>query len=166
MRVVVQDANVIFDLIDCDIFELFFQLDFEVVTTSLVLREISDAEQLRACQGAVDADGLEVIEISTIEYLRLQALDLPGLKVADRSVLRIAEDRKAFLLTGDGRLRKTAKSINVTVCGTLWVFDQLIASELLTYAEARAKLTHLREINPRLPQAEIEKRLLAWSEQG
>lgn len=163
MKLIVQDANVIFDLIDCDIFELFFSLELEVITTSLVLDEINQPVQKKACQTVIRKELLHVVEISTMEYLRLNALDLPGLKVADRSVLKLAETRQAALLTGDGKLRRTAKELNVEVCGTLWIFDQLVKSELISHADAHAKLMRLREVNQRLPQKEIEKRLKAWS---
>ena len=57
MRLVVQDANIIIDLMECDLFERFFHLDLEVVTTSLVLdetrdfRNVKDARQSYAKRG-------------------------------------------------------------------------------------------------------------------
>lgn len=162
MRIAVQDANIIIDLIDCGIFELFFRLELEVVTSSLVLGEITESSQKKACQAVVRKKWLNVVEISTLDYLRLQGLDLPGLSVPDRSVLELAEVREASLLTGDGRLRKAAKSSDVDVRGILWVFDQLVGDGLLPKKEARAKLAVLKERNQRLPKAEIEKRLKAW----
>ncbi|MFO8026822.1 MAG: hypothetical protein R6U56_04080 [Opitutales bacterium] len=162
MRIAVQDANIIIDLIDCGIFELFFRLELEVVTSSLVLGEITESSQRKACQTVVRKKWLNVVEISTLDYLRLQGLDLPGLSVPDRSVLELAEVREASLLTGDGRLRKAAKSSALDVRGILWVFDQLVDDGLLPKKEARAKLAELKERNQRLPKAEIEKRLKAW----
>lgn len=162
MRIAVQDANIIIDLIDCGIFELFFRLELEVVTSSLVLGEITESSQKKACQAVVRKKWLNVVEISTLDYLRLQGLDLPGLSVPDRSVLELAEVREASLLTGDGRLRKAAKSSALDVRGILWVFDQLVDDGLLPKKEARAKLAELKERNQRLPKAEIEKRLKTW----
>lgn len=162
MKLFVQDANIIIDLIDCEIFELFFLLELEVVTTSLVLGEIVERRQREACQAVTRKEWLQVIEISTIEYLRLQALELPGLSVADRSVLELAAGRSACLLTGDGRLRKAAAHSEVDVRGVLWVFDQLVGKGLLAKTEAGRKLRRLKERNQRLPKSEIEKRLRAW----
>jgi len=162
MKLVVQDANIIIDLIDCEIFEIFFGLELEVVTSSLVLDEISDTSQREVCKKAIGKKMLRTIDISTIEYLQLQAMDLPGLKVADRSVLKIAETGQATLLTGDGRLRKTAKNLNVEVRGILWVFDQLVEDGILQTTEAHTKLTYLFKHNQRLPKLEVEKRLRAW----
>lgn len=163
MRIAVQDANIIIDLIECGLFEPFFRLNLEVVTTSLVLAEITGSSQKRACQVVVRKKWLSVVEISTRDYLRLQELNLPGLSVSDRSALELAGARRACLLTGDGRLRKAAKSSDIEVRGILWVFDRLISSGLLSKAEACLRLAKLRESNQRLPQAEIEKRLKAWS---
>lgn len=160
-----QDANIIIDLIDCGIFELFFRLSFEVVTSSLVLGEITENYQRKACHEVVRRKWLNVVEISTLDYLRLQGLDLPGLSVPDRSVLEMAQVREASLLTGDGRLRKTAKSSDVEVRGILWVFDQLVVAGLLPEVEAYAKLAELKERNQRLPEAETDKRLKAWGAQ-
>ena len=164
MRLVVQDANIIIDLIECDLFELFFRLDVEVLTTSLVLREITQTRQKKACDVAVRKNALTVVGINTLEYLRLQSLDLPGLSFTDRSVLELADTRCACLLTGDGKLRKTAKTYEVEVFGILWVFDQLVSRRLLRQEDARSKLERLHQRNPRLPQKEIERRLSAWSE--
>lgn len=163
MRLVVQDANIMIDLIDCGLFELFFRLELEVITTSLVLNEINETEQKRVCKAMVAQDALHVVEIGTLGYLRLQSLELPGLSVPDRSVLKLAEEREASLLTGDGKLRRTAESASVEVCGILWVFDQLVSVALLSRSDAHDKLSQLSEKNPRLPKREIERRLLNWA---
>jgi predicted nucleic acid-binding protein len=163
MRIVVQDANIIIDLIECGVFELFFRLELEVLTTSIVLAEITEAAQKKACQAVIDQKALHVVKISTIEYLRLQSQNLPGLSVPDRSVLELAEAEEASLLTGDGKLRRTAKSSDIDVRGILWIFDQLVEGELLLPADAHVKLIELRQRNQRLPQRDIESRLRAWS---
>ena len=95
--------------------------------------------------------------------MRLQALDLPGLSVPDRSVLELAESRQASLLTGDGKLRKTAAEHDVDVRGILWIFDRLVKDELLARSDACEKLETLKMCNRRRPQPEIERRLKAWS---
>jgi len=58
MRIAVQDASIIIDQIECGLFERFFRLELEVVTTSLVLGEISQSSQRKACQAAVDVRGI------------------------------------------------------------------------------------------------------------
>ena len=163
MRLVVQDANIIIDHIECDLFERFFRLDVQVVTTSLVLGEITEPSQRERCEAVIRKKWLQVKDISTIDYLRLQALDLPGLSVPDRSVLELVEALQGSLLTGDGKLRKTAIEHNMDVRGILLIFDQLVEEDLLNSDDAHKKLKHLKLRNPRLPQQEIERRLKAWS---
>ena len=53
MSVVIQDANIIIDLIACDIFDGFFKLDIEVYTSSLVLDEIIRPTQKALCESVV-----------------------------------------------------------------------------------------------------------------
>lgn len=162
MKLVVQDANIIIDLIECGIFELFFRLKLEVVTTSLVIGEITEPSQRKACHAAIREKVLHVVEISTLEYLRLQAQDLPGLSVPDRSVIELAQRREALLLSGDGKIRRTAKRCEVKVHGILWVFDQLVKTRLLIRTDAHRILERLQIKNPRLPQSEVERRLKEW----
>lgn len=166
MRLVVQDANIIIDLIECDLFEPFFRLDLIVSTTSLIIGEITQKDQLMACRKAVQKNDLQVVEVSTLEYLRLQSMPLAGLSVPDKSVLTLAGDQGAILLSGDGKLRRAAEETGLRVHGILWVFDQLVGKSLLPKADASLKLKTLSTTNPRLPQREIEKRLRAWNAEG
>jgi hypothetical protein len=53
MSVVIQDANIIIDLIPCEIFDDFFKLDIEVYTSSLVLDEIIRPDQKALCEYVV-----------------------------------------------------------------------------------------------------------------
>ena len=45
-NIVVQDACILFDLVDLDLLEVFFQLDLTVLTTPQVIAEITDEDQL------------------------------------------------------------------------------------------------------------------------
>ena len=162
MRIVIQDANIIIDLVVCGIFEEFFQLELEVYTTSLVLAEIMKPGQKALCDSAVRENRLKVVEVSTLEYLQLQASTANGLSVQDRSVLKLAKDRAATLLTGDGKLRKTARAQNVEVCGILWVFDALVEHGICTQIDAASKLEALKASNIRLPANEMDQRIRDW----
>ena len=99
-----------------------------------------------------------------MEYLQLQAMDANGLSVQDRSVLKLAKDRAARLLTGDGKLRRTARAQAVEVCGILWVFDALVEQAICARSDAVNKLRLLKDSNIRLPVNEIDKRIREWSE--
>lgn len=67
-----------------------------------------------------------------------------------------------MLLTGDGRLRKTAAAEGVTVRGTLWIFDELLRSGKISEDEYREFMMELKRQNGntiRLPEMEIDKRI-------
>lgn len=162
MSLVIQDANIIIDLIAAEIFEEFFRLDLEVVTTSLVLDEIIDEHQRFLCECSIDQNQLKVQEITTFEFLQLRSMNLTGLTVQDRSVLKLAKERNAILLTGDRKLRNVAQSQKIKVCGILWIFDALVAQSVLSKEEASTKLKVLKNSNVRLPVNEVDKRLMAW----
>lgn len=47
-RIVISDANILFDLLSVDLLSQFFDLPWEVYTTDLVMSEITDPKQ-RVC---------------------------------------------------------------------------------------------------------------------
>ena len=66
------------------------------------------------------------------------------------------------LLTGDGKLRKSAEADNVKVSGILYIVDNLVEYGILEKADAEDLLEKLMQINMRLPKGECEKRILKW----
>ncbi|MDE6637914.1 MAG: type II toxin-antitoxin system VapC family toxin, partial [Muribaculaceae bacterium] len=68
----------------------------------------------------------------------------------------------ATLLTGDRQLRRYAEANNVSVRGILFIFDELVANNVISSQQASAKLRELVAINVRLPKSEIEKRINNW----
>ena len=86
----------------------------------------------------------------------------PKLSVYDTFALAIAKFRGIVLLTGDGRLRKTAAEEGVTVRGTLWIFDELIRNGKISEEEYRGFMLELKKQNGsriRLPESEIDRRM-------
>lgn len=163
MNIAIQDANIIFDLLACDIFDAFFDLPIEIHTTSLVIAEIRRQAQFDACQEAITNKKLLVQTISTEQYLALQARRQSGLSEADLSVMELAEGKQAILLTGDGALRKSAIKRDISVRGIIWIFDQMVDACICDKPFAASKLEILKAANPRLPVGELDKRIDAWS---
>lgn len=93
---------------------------------------------------------------------QLIEVESPALSIADCSCLYLAQRLNATLLTGDAALRRIATQNNVGVHGILWVFDEMLAADLLTKHQAYEKLRELMAINPRLPKGECNKRLKSW----
>lgn len=166
MKIAVQDANVLIDLIECGLFEQFFELGIETYSTSLVLLEIRNLEQRIKIDEVIRKRLLKISTITTQKYLVLSAQQSRGLSVADLSVLELAKNLDATLLTGDAALRRTAKERAVVVKGILWVLDQMVAQQVIANREAATRLRLLQVRNPRLPQDEIDKRIKLWGNGG
>ena len=102
----------------------------------------------------------EMIELVSFQR-KMQ--DKTNVSIQDCSVWLYAQDNGYILLTGDGKLRKTAIKEGTNVRGILYIFDKLVEEKLLTPQKACEKLQLLRQINGRLPSKEIEKRIEIWS---
>ena len=59
-------------------------------------------------------------------------------------------------------LRTKAEERTVTVRGIIYIFDQLVEHGIVIPQTAAEKLEQLFNINHRLPQKEIEKRITKW----
>lgn len=166
MRVVVNDANILIDLVELDLLPAFFALGFEMTTSSVVFDELLERQQSKFT--AFIAEGKFIINAVLSEdweeMAQIQANN-SGLSEQDCSALLLAIRRSAILLTGDKLLRHAADSRKLEVHGHLWVFDQLVAQAILAPKEAAIKLRLLCDtINPRLglPVGEVEKRVGIW----
>ena len=67
------------------------------------------------------------------------------------------------IMPGNRQLRRYAEASNVSVRGVLFIFDELVANNVIPSQLAATKLRELVAINVRLPKAEIEKRINNWS---
>jgi predicted nucleic acid-binding protein len=98
----------------------------------------------------------EIIEITTKNYSK-------KLSPQDLSVVILALKLNAEVLTGDNLLRKFCQKERLEVHGILWIFDLIVAKELITKNLAIIKLELLISQNNRLPKDECNKRLNDWS---
>ena len=75
----------------------------------------------------------------------------------------MAKEMDARLLSGDRKLRIAAEADGIKVSGILFVFDELIAHEVIDSQTAASKLIYLMSVNNRLPKADCAERLKEWS---
>lgn len=161
MILAIQDANILIDLHNAGLLELYFRLGIETHTTDLVLREVSQPVQEYVLRGQ-----LKVKAFSSDEMLALVAFmakQPSGLSLEDCSVLQLALEMKAILLTGDNKLRNHAEKSKVETRGVLWLLDVLVAEMILDHATAIVCLERLMKTNPRLPVDECQKRMKIWA---
>lgn len=167
MKIIVNDANILIDLVDLKILPYFFQLEFEFHTTAIILDELFEVQK-EALFPYIETGSLIVDDISDedlIEILLIRATK-PNLSEQDCSAFYQAQKDKAALITSDNTLRKFAQANNLEVHGHLWVFDNLVNNEILTGVTAIKKLEELcNVVNPKLglPKNECQKRIKLWN---
>ena len=143
MKVVVKDANIFIDLALMRISDLWFQLPYTTMTTTLVEEELeakTDTDQIEAAsrQALTYIQNELVSSISQDVFLlrmEYQKYETTQLSEADISVLYLAETEKAKLLSGDKQLRKLALKNEIEVHGTLWILQELVAAGVLNPLE-------------------------------
>ena len=165
-QVVIKDANVFIDLERMDLLATWLQTDFEVVTSSLVMDELRRGGH-DLPRGYAEMGFIESVNLSLSDFYELyEELAPAGISVADASVLHIATDRDALLLTGDGRLRAESEAKLVECHGTIWVLERLIEAESITASMAADRLQALIELTGTerrfLPRKICEERISLW----
>ena len=164
-KIVVSDSNIFFDLLSVDLLNEFFLLPCNITTTDFVISEIIRPEQLDKIQGFIFSKKLEVIKFNIEEVNKIFELyqsNDNNASVTDCSVWYYAKSVNGRLLTGDGKLRKSASNANVKVSGILYIFDNLVDYGILDKAICAAKFETLMQINNRLPKGECENRISLW----
>ena len=162
MRIIVNDTNILIDLANLDLLDYFIELEFEFHTNDFIINELTDTVQRKKIDKIIEAKKLIVAEIKSEEYTAIIQLQTRNLSFEDCSIWYYAQKIRGILLTGDARLRKTVENSGVEVRGILFIFDELVASEIINSSLAAQKLEELNSQNHRLPQKEIEKRLKLW----
>lgn len=168
MKVIVNDANILIDLIELDLLANFFELGFEFLTTSLIFEELDDEQQVVLNQ-YVNSEVLKVKEMTSDQLIEIHKIQLSkrSLSPQDCSAFYQAKIEKGILVSSDNTLRKYAKSKRIDVHGHLWVFDQMYESGTITGQFAINKLDELRNkvnINLGLPNTECENRIKLWAQ--
>lgn len=165
MKVIIEDANVLFDLYSAGILGTWIGCDYEHLTTHLVRDEIKDEEQQKQIQLLIDAGKLTLRSIGPAPevWSKIKAFsDENRVSLPDACVWIIAKEEDAILLTGDAKLRKAALATGVEVHGVLWILDELIKWEQITLNKAGEALDNMEARGAFLPRDECEERRQLW----
>lgn len=163
--IVVSDTNIFFDLLSVNLLDDFFRLPCKIATTDFVINEIEQPAQLKKIQDFIDSKKLDVAAFESDEVNIITELHNNrnnNVSLVDCSVWYYAKKNNCRLLTGDGKLRKSAEKDNVKVSGILYIFDNLLEYEILGKTSCAKKLEQLMQLNMRLPKNECEKRIKRW----
>ncbi|MCH6255638.1 hypothetical protein MLD52_03710 [Puniceicoccaceae bacterium K14] len=170
MKVAVQDANILIDLELSGLLDLWFQLGIETHTTNLVCRELRKGSHIQALSYVKNGSILETI-ISFEDLLEVdrihRSFEPKGAGVVDASVLFLAMQKGAMLLTGDKPLRHEAEvKYRIEVHGTIWILDQLVLKGVIQGVVAADKLEYLigltGEQKRRLPRKQSSEYIAKW----
>jgi rRNA-processing protein FCF1 len=164
MRVIINDANILIDLVKLDLIDDLLLLEFDFKITDFVLDELN-IEQHSAI--------LEYIEEGYIDLIITDNLDdldsigniyntYNGISLQDASVWHYAEKYEGILLSGDKNLRKQATNKGLEVRGILYIFDELLLANVIPFDEAIYKLDMLYRMNSRLPLDAKNERIAKW----
>jgi len=166
MRVVVNDANILIDLVKLQLLPHFFALGWEYYTTSLVFEELYE-EQQHAFAPYQDKNLFLVADLDAIELESIMKFqhEKPQLSEQDCSALFYAIKTSGILLSSDKNLREFAEMNHVEVHGHLWLLDIMVNQKCISPSRAAEKLEELIEtVNPklRLPLHDCKKRIEHW----
>ncbi len=167
--IAIGDSSIFIDLYQLEMLSYLGKLKIALKTTDFVLYELSlNAHQDQGIhvQKMVENGVLTVLSADVFEMQKIVDLKnvQDSLSLTDCSVWYYAKKLDAMLLTGDGKLRKSAEKDKVEVHGTLWIFDELIKQNEIAKSIAAQKLKELMELNPRLPQKICKERIANWEE--
>lgn len=163
--VAVNDTNIIIDLFNVGLLDMFLSSNIELHTTDFVINEIVDVEQTKIVEKYINNGNLFIKEFSGDEMESLftfQSIQTSNVSVTDCSVWKYALENEYVLLTGDGNLRRDALANGVVVRGILYVFDLLIDARLLSFQLAIEKLKELLSNNVRLPKSACISKIEMW----
>lgn len=164
--VVVNDTNIFIDLISVDLLDEFFSLPIDIHTTDFVVNELTEPSQQKKVKSYIKQNKLTVKRHSAMEVMEIAEFQTAcdnNVSITDCSVWLYAKKNNFTLLTGDGKLRKSAGKSGVEVCGMLKIFDMLVDDyQIISKKNGANMLEKLFKINNRLPSREIENRINRW----
>ena len=166
MKIVINDANILIDLVKLELLEAFSKLTFDLHTTDFVIEELSDQQRgpITELSESNKLGIIETIKIEDFQGINSILENSSGLSFEDCSVWYYSKKLSGVLLTGDGKLRKQARKDNLEVRGIIYLFDEFLRQGIITFQEAVEKIKQLSLLNNRLPKKEIEKRIKLWNE--
>lgn len=167
MRIVINDANILIDLAKLELIKVFSKINFDLHTTDFIIEELNE-EQLVPVSKLIRSGKLTVIATEDIQDFQAITDILTtsnGLSFEDCSVWYYSKKLSGALLTGDGKLRKQASRDGLEVRGIIFIFDELLKQDLISFSVAIEKITILYQLNNRLPKKEIDHRIQIWREE-
>jgi len=159
MKLHINDANILIDIVQLNLVEAFLALDNEMYTTDFVFEELEYFQKK-----VLISEKLIILKTNENELLHILELTSQhnGLSFEDCSVWYYAQKMDGILITGDGGLRTKAKASGIEVRGIIYIIEEIKNQNILEKLICVEKLEALKTLNNRLPVAEINKRIQLW----
>ncbi|MFA9190573.1 hypothetical protein AAGV28_04250 [Flavobacterium sp. FZUC8N2.13] len=159
MKLHINDANILIDIVQLDLVVAFLALEFEMYTTDFVFEELESFQK-----EVLISEKLIILKTNENELLHILELTTQhnGLSFEDCSVWYYAQKMEGVLITGDGRLRTKAKASGIEVKGIIYIIEEIMRQNILEKLICVEKLEALKILNNRLPIAEIDRRIELW----
>lgn len=163
-QIIVKDACILFDLIDLNLIQDFFRMEFIAYTTQQVIEEITDPYQNKLVLAHIYENRLFVDKESDIQSILNIFNECPGLSLADSSVLELGIRKRAIILSADRRIRNESTRRGLIVRGVLWIIEELYLKGIISREIAIEKLSIYPNINNRVPIIEIQKLITRFTQ--
>lgn len=155
----ITDTNIWIDLDHGKLLDIVFKLPYRICASDFARQEFRSMDVTK-----LEKQGLIFLELEPSSVIELYELRQAKrtIAVADFAAYLLARQRSGILITGDRNLASFSESENLTVHGLLWLLDEMIYYELLTFTEAVLALEKILMMGARLPKHECEKRFRIW----
>lgn len=168
MRVAVTDTSVFIDLFNLELTESFFELEFELYTTIEVVAELF-SEQQAVIKNYESIGRLKIQDTPGLDPNIIFGIPAPkALSRADTSVIYAALLLpSSIVLTADKALRNFSKRLLTECHGMIWIFDRLLAQNIISESDAIFKIRRWTEFNFMIIsdaqiKKEVERRIAEW----
>lgn len=154
--ILISDTSVLIDMDIGDLIYPIFELPYTFATPDILFEQ-----ELSERHSNLVNNGLVIKELNSTQIIEVHDLfsSQRNLSFNDLLAFVLAKNESCPLLTGDGRLRKFAKTQNVEVFGSIWLVRQLIDHKLISTEEARLSFEKMRKAGSRLPWDKAENML-------
>lgn len=167
-KIIVNDANIFIDLLSVGLLEAFFALayfGYEIWTTSFVCSEVRRGSNKFLLEKFEKKDLLHIARFNPEELheiVELMQSSTNNTTIGDASVWYYAKRTGGLLLTGDRKLRNISEKDGIQVSGIIYVWEQMLACNIVSAEEAADNLEALMDENQRLPKQICEQKINAW----
>lgn len=146
-HIAVTDTCIFIDLRKYELMDYFFQLPFQMHTSYGVWGELD--EELTSVLEKYRSQGKLTIHSLTSEQRKeMNAMKWSkGLSPQDKSVIYLATQLEAMLLSSDALVRKTAKNF-IEVHGLIWSVEQFVAYAICEGSQGIILLERMEKGNP------------------